>query len=147
MTDSQQTSKNRKVYTGGTFDLPHHGHFRLLQRAHDFGRVVVGLNTDEFILQYKGKAPIMSFDERKEILMACRWVDEVVPNYGGADSKIAIDIVKPDYIIIGSDWARKDYYKQMDFTQDWLDERGIGLIYVPYTQGISSTDLKTRIDR
>ena len=147
MTDSQQTSKNRKVYTGGTFDLPHHGHFRLLQRAYDFGRVVVGLNTDEFILQYKGKAPIMSFDERKEILMACRWVDEVVPNYGGADSKIAIDIVKPDYIIIGSDWARKDYYKQMDFTQDWLDERGIGLIYVPYTQGISSTDLKTRIDR
>lgn len=147
MTDSQQTSNNRKVYTGGTFDLPHHGHFRLLQRAHDFGRVIVGLNTDEFILQYKGKAPIMSFDERKEILMACRWVDEVVPNYGGADSKIAIDIVKPDYIIIGSDWARKDYYKQMDFTQDWLDERGIGLIYVPYTQGISSTDLKTRIDR
>jgi glycerol-3-phosphate cytidylyltransferase len=147
MVDSQQTSKNRKVYTGGTFDLPHHGHFRLLQRAYDFGRVIVGLNTDEFILQYKGKAPIMSFDERKEILMACRWVDEVVPNYGGADSKIAIDIVKPDYIIIGSDWARKDYYKQMDFTQDWLDERGIGLIYVPYTQGISSTDLKTRIDR
>jgi len=147
MVDSQQTSKSRKVYTGGTFDLPHHGHFRLLQRAYDFGRVVVGLNTDEFILQYKGKAPIMSFDERKEILMACRWVDEVVPNYGGANSKIAIDIVKPDYIIIGSDWARKDYYKQMNFTQDWLDERGIGLIYVPYTQGISSTDLKTRIDR
>lgn len=147
MVENQQQSKGRKVYTGGTFDLPHHGHFRLLQRAHDFGRVVVGLNTDEFILQYKGKAPIMSFDERKEILMACRWVDEVVPNYGGADSKIAIDIVKPDYIIIGSDWARKDYYKQMDFTQDWLDERGIGLIYVPYTQGISSTDLKTRIDR
>lgn len=147
MVENQQQSKGRKVYTGGTFDLPHHGHFRLLQRAHDFGRVVVGLNTDEFILQYKGKAPIMSFDERKEILMACRWVDEVVPNYGGADSKIAIDIVKPDYIIIGSDWARKDYYKQMDFTQDWLDERGIGLIYVPYTPGISSTDLKTRIDR
>lgn len=139
--------KKSVVYTGGTFDLPHHGHFRLLQRAYDFGRVVVGLNTDEFIFQYKGKAPIMSFDERKEILLACRWVDEVVPNYGGSDSKIAIDIVKPDYIIIGSDWARKDYYKQMDFSQDWLDERGIGLIYVPYTQGISSTDLKTRIDR
>lgn len=147
MADIQPKSKSPVVYTGGTFDLPHHGHFRLLQRAHDFGRVVVALNTDEFILQYKGKAPIMSFDERREILLACRWVDEVIPNYGGADSKIAIDIVKPDYIIIGSDWARRDYYKQMDFTQDWLDERGIGLIYVPYTQGISSTDLKTRIDR
>lgn len=147
MEDSQQKSKLPTVYTGGTFDLPHHGHFRLLQRARDFGRVVVALNTDEFIEQYKGKAPIMSFDERREILLACRWVDEVVPNYGGADSKIAIDIVKPDYIIIGSDWARRDYYKQMGFTQDWLDERGIGLIYVPYTTGISSTDLKTRIGK
>ena len=87
----------------------------------------------------------MNFEERKEILLACRWVDEVVPNYGGADSKIAIDIVKPDYIIIGSDWARKNYYNQMGFDQDWLDERGIGLIYVPYTPGISSTDLKKRI--
>ncbi len=147
MVDTQLKSKDRVVYTGGTFDLPHHGHFRLLQRAYDFGRVVVGLNTDEFILDYKGKAPIMSYEERKEILLACRWVDEVIPNYGGADSKISIDIVKPDYIIIGSDWARKDYYKQMNFTQDWLDERGIGLIYVPYTRGISSTDLKTRIDK
>ena len=108
MADIQPKSKPPVVYTGGTFDLPHHGHFRLLQRAHDFGRVVVALNTDEFILQYKGKAPIMSFDERREILLACRWVDEVIPNYGGADSKIAIDIVKPDYIIIGSDWARRD---------------------------------------
>lgn len=146
MERSQETFKP-VVYTGGTFDLPHHGHFRLLQRAHDFGRVVVALNTDEFIFQYKGKAPVMSFEERREILLACRWVDEVIPNYGGADSKIAIDIVKPDYIIIGSDWARRDYYKQMGFTQDWLDERGIGLIYVPYTAGISSTDLKTRIGK
>lgn len=89
----------------------------------------------------------MAFEERKEILLACRWVDDVVPNYGGADSRIAIDIVKPNYVIIGSDWARKDYYAQMGFTQDWLDERGIGLIYVPYTQGISSTDLKTRIGK
>jgi glycerol-3-phosphate cytidylyltransferase len=135
------------VYTGGTFDLPHHGHFRLLQRASEFGTVVVGLNTDEFIFQYKKSTPIMSFSERKEILLACRWVDEVVPNYGGFDSKIAIDIVKPDYIIIGSDWARKDYYNQMGFDQDWLDERGIGLIYVPYTAGISSTDLKTRMGK
>jgi glycerol-3-phosphate cytidylyltransferase len=140
-------SKTPKVYTGGTFDLPHHGHFRLLQRASEFGEVVVGLNTDEFIFEYRGSSPIMNFEERREILLACRWVDEVVPNYGGADSKIAIDIVKPDYIIIGSDWARKDYYKQMGFTQDWLDGLGIGLIYVPYTAGISSTDLKTRIGK
>jgi glycerol-3-phosphate cytidylyltransferase len=133
------------VYTGGTFDLPHPGHYRLLERAADFGKVVVALNTDEFIYNYKGKYPVLTYNEREEILMACKWVDRVIPNFGGEDSTISIDMVKPDYIIIGSDWARRDYYKQMGFTQDWLDERGIGLIYVPYTKGISSTDIKKRM--
>lgn len=133
------------VYTGGTFDLPHRGHYRLLQRASEIGTVVVALNTDEFIEQYKGRPPILTYEERKEALLACRWVDEVVPNVGGADSKISIEMVKPNYIIIGSDWAKKDYYKQMGFTQDWLDDRGIGLIYVPYTSGISTTEIKSRM--
>lgn len=133
------------VYTGGTFDLPHKGHYRLLKRAAEIGTVVVALNTDEFIQSYKGRPPILSYEERKEALLACRWVDEVVPNVGGTDSKIAIEMVQPDYIIIGSDWARKDYYLQMSFTQDWLDKRGIGLIYVPYTEGISTTDIKNRM--
>ena len=134
------------VYTGGTFDLPHKGHYRLLKRAADIGSVVVALNTDEFIEKYKGKPPILSYEERKEALLACRWVDEVVPNVGGTDSTISIEMVQPNYIIIGSDWARKDYYKQMSFTQDWLDERNIGLIYVPYTEGISTTEIKRRIN-
>jgi glycerol-3-phosphate cytidylyltransferase len=133
------------VYTGGTFDLPHPGHYRLLERAADFGEVVVAINTDEFIYSYKGKYPVLTYNEREEILMACKWVDRVIPNFGGEDSTISIEMVKPDYIIIGSDWARRDYYKQMGFTQDWLDERGIGLIYVPYTKGISSTDIKKRM--
>jgi glycerol-3-phosphate cytidylyltransferase len=133
------------VYTGGTFDLPHPGHYRLLERAADFGEVVVALNTDEFIFKYKGKTPILSYTEREEILLACKWVDRVVPNVGGEDSTISIEMVRPDYIIVGSDWARKDYYKQMSFTQEWLDERGIGLIYVPYTKGISSTEIKKRM--
>jgi glycerol-3-phosphate cytidylyltransferase len=133
------------VYTGGTFDLPHPGHYRLLERAADFGEVVVALNTDEFIFKYKGKTPILSYTEREEILLACKWVDRVVPNVGGEDSTISIEMVSPDYIIVGSDWARKDYYKQMSFTQEWLDERGIGLIYVPYTKGISSTEIKKRM--
>jgi glycerol-3-phosphate cytidylyltransferase len=135
------------VYTGGTFDLPHPGHFRLLKRAAEIGRVVVALNTDEFIRKYKGTAPVLSYSEREEILLSCKWVDEVVPNIGGTDSTISIDLVSPDYVLIGSDWARKDYYLQMGFTQDWLDARGIGLIYVPYTEGISSTEIKKRMAR
>ena len=137
------------VYTGGTFDLIHNGHTRFLKAcsrlAGKDGRVVVALNTDEFIEAYKGVSPIMSFDERKEILLGCRYVDAVVANFGGADSKPAIESVMPDLIVIGDDWARKDYYAQMQFTQVWLDERDIQLVYVPYTKGISTTELKQRI--
>lgn len=109
------------------------------------GLVSVSLNTDGFIQAYKGKPPVMSFDERRAVLEACRWVDRVIPNEGGADSKIAIEKERPDIVAIGSDWARKDYYKQMGFTQDWLDERGIMLLYIPYTSGISSTEVKRRL--
>lgn len=136
-----------KIYTGGTFDLFHSGHSNFLKRCYELGDVVVSLNTDEFISAYKGKPPVMSYQEREAVLLSCRWVEEVIPNYGGTDSKIAIEIVQPDLVVIGSDWAKKDYYAQMGFTQDWLDERGIGLVYIPYTQGISSTDIKKRLVR
>ena len=87
----------------------------------------------------------MSYDERKAVLEAFTAVSEVIPNYGGPDSTIAIEAVNPDIIAIGSDWARKDYYKQMGFTQDWLDENYISLMYIPYTTGISTTELKRRM--
>jgi glycerol-3-phosphate cytidylyltransferase len=132
------------VYTGGTFDLFHSGHVNLLRRCARMGRVVVALNTDEFIEEYKGKRPVCSYEERAIVLRACRYVDEVVANTGGADSRPTIEAVAPDIIAIGTDWARKDYYKQMMFDQDWLDERGIALIYIPYTSGISTTNLKAR---
>lgn len=137
------------VYTGATFDLIHNGHIRFLKAcrrlAGDDGKVVVSLNTDAFIQAYKGKSPIMSFDERKEILLGCRYVDQVIANVGGADSKPAIVDVMPDFIVIGDDWAKKDYYAQMQFTQSWLDDLEIQLVYVPYTEGISTTELKQRI--
>ena len=134
------------LYTGGTFDLFHAGHVKFLQRCSQIAdEVVVSLNTDEFIQAYKKKAPVMTYEERLIALAGCRYVDRVVPNVGGADSKVAIDRVRPDIVAIGSDWARKDYYKQMQFDQDWLDERNISLIYIPYTNGISSTDIKNRL--
>ena len=137
------------VYTGGTFDLFHSGHVNLLKRcrevAGDNGKVVVSLNTDEFIWQFKNKRPICSEQERADVLLACRYVDEVVMNVGGQDSTIAIELVQPNYIVVGSDWAKRDYYSQMSFTQEWLDERGIGLVYVPYTQSISSSAIRGRM--
>jgi glycerol-3-phosphate cytidylyltransferase len=135
------------VYTGGTFDLFHSGHAKFLERCSELGSVTVSLNTDEFITAYKKKAPVMTYEERAAVLLSCRYVSRVIPNYGGADSKPAIEAVLPDLIVIGSDWARRDYYAQMGFTQDWLDERGIGLVYIPYTDGISSTAIKARLVR
>ena len=133
------------VYTGGTFDLFHSGHARFLQRCAELGPVVVSLNTDEFIEEYKGKPPVISYADREAVLLSCRYVDRVVPNTGGTDSKPSIEEVWPDIIAIGTDWARRDYYAQMGFDQDWLDERQIALIYIPYTQGISSTAIKERM--
>jgi glycerol-3-phosphate cytidylyltransferase len=136
-----------KVYTGGTFDLFHSGHVNFLKRCQQIsgvdGQVVVALNTDEFIYDYKKKKPVLTFDQRKDVLESCRYVNQVVSNVGGSDSKKTIEMVDSvDVIAIGSDWARKDYYAQMQFDQNWLDEKNISLIYIPYTKGISSTFIK-----
>ena len=134
-----------KVYTGGTFDLLHSGHVNFLRRCAEIGEVTVALKTDKFIEAYKGKAPIMGCEERQAVLLGLRYVENVVANVGGTDSRISIDSVSPDIVAIGSDWARKNYYKQMMFDQDWLDERGISLLYIPYTKGISTTNIKGRM--
>lgn len=137
------------TYTGGTFDLFHAGHVFLLRECRKLagpeGQVVVALNTDTFVATYKGKPPVCSYAEREAVLLACRHVDEVIKNSHGADSKPAIEAVNPDLLVIGVDWALKDYYAQMGFTPQWLDERGISLIYVPHPQPLSSTAIKTRL--
>jgi cytidyltransferase-like protein len=133
------------VYAGGTFDLPHAGHVKFLQQCAELGTVVVSLNTDEFITEYKGRPPVMTYDERAAVLEEFTSVAGVVPNVGGADSRVAIDVVAPDFVAIGSDWATKDYYKQMGFDQAWLDDRGIWLVYIPYTQGVSTTEIRARL--
>lgn len=138
-----------RIYTGGTFDLFHAGHVNFLKQCHEIaglsGTITISLNTDEFIYEYKKAYPILNYEQRYEVLKSCKYVDFVIPNSGGVDSKPAIEECKPDIIAIGSDWARKDYYKQMGFNQDWLDERNISLIYIPYTKGISSTLIKQKL--
>lgn len=127
-------------YTGGSFAIPHFGHynfFRLCKQFCDY--LVVSLNTDQFILDYKGKFPEFSYEKRVEILSKCPYIDEIIPNVGGADSKPAILQVNPDVILIGQDWLEKDYCKQMDFTPQWLTDHNITLIYLPHTDGITAT--------
>lgn len=131
----------RSVLTIGTFDLFHYGHLNLLQQCAELGDVTVGVNSDEFVEQYKGAAPVQSYDER------CRMIDELgyYTKINASAGKELIERTSPDILAIGSDWATKDYLKQIDVTQEWLDEQGIMLLYIPYTKGISSTELKRRI--
>lgn len=136
----------KTLYTGGTFDLFHAGHVNFLKRCKELAdRVVVSLNTDSFIRDYKGFSPVMSYEDRLTVLRSCRYVDKVVENVGGADSKPAILKVNPDIIAVGDDWKYKDYCKQMMFSLSWLKSKKINLIYIPYTKDISSTKIKRRI--
>jgi cytidyltransferase-like protein len=133
------------LYTGGTFDLFHYGHINFLSVCKEMtsgGKLVVALNTDEFVIKYKKIVPVDNYLKRKEKLLKSNLVDQVITNVGGQDSKPSILSVKPNFIAIGSDWAAKNYYEQMNFTQGWLDRNNIGLIYIPYTSGISSTKLR-----
>jgi len=133
------------LYTGGTFDLFHFGHVNFLKNCSKISsEVVVSLNTDEFVSGFK-RTPILSYKEREISLLSSQYVDRVIPNVGGSDSKPAILSVEPDIIAIGEDWAKKDYMKQMNFTQEWLEENEILLVYLQYTKDISTTEILKRI--
>lgn len=138
------------MYTGGTFDLFHEGHLELLEacrRMAGNGLVIVAVNTDEFIARFKHRPPVQNTRERIAMLKACRYVDMVVPNVGEEDSKVTIELCETpiDIVAIGSDWAGRDYYGQMGFTKEWLDERNIVLVYVDRRTGQSTTNLKQKL--
>lgn len=140
-------SVKKIVYTGVTMDGFHAGHVDLLRRCAELGNVVVALNTDEFIARFKGKPPVQTYEERRDVLLACKYVWKVIPNESGEDSKPTILKVNPDYVVVGSDWLRKDYMKQMGFTPEWLEEHDITLVYIPRVRPLSSTIIKERVKR
>jgi cytidyltransferase-like protein len=140
-----------RVYIGGTFDLLHPGHLYMLRSARDIatfdGEVVIALNTDEFVEAFKGHRPVQRYLERSEVLSSCRYVDRVVPNVGGADSRPALEAVMPDVLLAGPDWYSEDdglYCRQMGLDREWLGVRGIELRYMRrLVPGYSSTRLRT----
>lgn len=133
-----------RVYTGGTFDLFHTGHVNFLKMCANFGEVWVGLNSDEFAERYKRK-PVLTYDERLGALEGCKWVTEVVRNWGDEDSKPAIEYVNPRYIAHGNDWQGASLEKQMGLSPEWLEEQGIEMLYIPYTPRISTSQIIERI--
>lgn len=133
-----------RVLTAGTFDLPHAGHIDLLRWCARIGSVTVAVNTDEFVARYKGAAPVLTFEERKTVIGACRYVDAVIEQGSESLEQLLLSS-KPEYLVIGSDWARRDYYQQIGVDQDWLDEHRIALVYVPRTRVLSSSEVKGRV--
>lgn len=133
-----------RVYVGGTFDLFHAGHVEFLKRAYVAGdHTTVGLNTDEFAARYK-RRPVMSLAERLVVVKACRYVDDVIVNRGDEDSRPAILEARADVVLHGNDWARDDLMRQMGLSELWLAQHGIELRLVPYTPGVSTSDLLAR---
>ena len=135
------------VYVGGTFDLFHYGHARFLEQCAKHGKVIVAINTDDFCERYKRK-PVLTLGERIESVRSCKWVDDVIVNVGDEDTGITIDLVKDktiSYIAHGDDWMGPDLLQQLGITQEWLDGRSIKMLYIPYTKGISTSDIIRRV--
>lgn len=134
-----------KALTIGTFDVLHWGHLDFLEKCREvcgYDSLLVGVNTDEFVTKFKDK-PVMNQDERFYALE--RHGFRVV--FNNSSGRKLIEKAKPEMLIVGSDWARKDYLKQIDVTQDQLDKKGIILVYIPYiqTRPISTSEIKRRI--
>lgn len=122
----------KKVITYGTFDLLHHGHILLLQRARSFGdHLTVALSTDEFN-EIKGKASFFSYEERKLIVESIKFVDEVIPESTWEQKTQDVLDLGIDVFVIGDDWKGK-----FDFLAPHCE-----VIYLPRTGGISSSQIK-----
>lgn len=135
-----------RVYVGGTFDLFHLGHVRLLSRASEIGPVTVSLNRDDFAARYK-RPPILTLAERYEVVASCMFVDRVIINQGDEDSKPAIRTAGAQVIVHGDEWPRPSLLKQMALTERWLDANRIELRQLPYTALMSTTDVIRRIEQ
>lgn len=135
-----------RAYCGGTFDLLHPGHVRFFRWAKEnFDHVVVSLNSDAFIRRYKGAWPAQPFEERREMIWACRWVDEVMLNLDGEDSRRSIMSARATHVVNGSDWSREKLLTQMGLTESWLTENKIEIALCPLPRIYSTTELKARI--
>jgi phosphoenolpyruvate phosphomutase len=129
----------KKVYVGMCCDFIHHGHINIINKAKVFGKVIVGLLTDEAIITYK-RVPALKYEERKIIIENVKGVHKVVPQKTLSYRENLLKI-KPDYVVHGSDWKSGTQRKARQEVINTLKEWDGKLIEVPYTEGISSTSL------
>lgn len=124
----------KRVITYGSFDLLHYGHINLLKRAKELGDyLIVCLSTDEFNEREKHKKAYFSYEKRKMLLEAVRYVDLVIPEEGWEQKITDIHEYHVDVFAMGDDWEGKF---------DFLKKEGVEVVYLPRTPEISTTQIK-----
>lgn len=133
--------KRYKVgYTQGTFDMFHIGHLKLLRNAkQECEKLIVGINSDDLVFQYKNKVPVINQEERMEIVKELRCVDDVVLCHSLKKTEMW-NTIHFDAIFIGDDWKGNERWAQ---TEKDLAPLGAKVVYLKHTDGISSTMLRT----
>ena len=127
----------KRVITYGTFDLLHYGHINLLRRAKAQGDyLIVALSTDEFNWDMKGKKSYFTYEERKAMLEAIRYVDLVVPEDNWEQKKTDIGKYNVDVFVMGDDWEGK-----FDFLKEQCE-----VVYLARTPEISTTKIKSELN-
>ncbi|MCR1959820.1 glycerol-3-phosphate cytidylyltransferase [Thomasclavelia cocleata] len=131
-------------YTTGVFDLFHIGHLNILKKAKEQCEfLIVGVTTDELCKKRKNKVPIVCEKERIEIVRAIKYVDKVVEQVD-MDKLAMIKRYGVDVVFVGSDWKGTSSWKQ--YEKEFAKE-DCEVIYLDYTDGISSTILRKRLNR
>ena len=127
----------KRILTYGTFDLLHYGHIRLLKRAKALGDyLIVALSTDEFN-EIKGKKAYHSYETRKEILEAIRYVDLIIPENDWEQKLDDVKTYHVDVVVMGSDWKDSDRF---EYLKDHCE-----VVYLDRTENISTTKIKDDI--
>lgn len=133
----------KKVYVGMSADMIHPGHLNIIKEASKLGEVIVGLLTDKAIASYK-RLPTLKYEQRKIIIESIKGVSKVVPQ-NELDYAPNLISLKPDFVVHGDDWKNGIQQKTRQKVIDTLNEWGGKLHEVPYTKGISSTQLNQSI--
>src|SRR5690625_4045570 len=129
-------------YTTGVFDLFHVGHLNILKRAKEQCEyLIVGVSTDELVMEYKNKQPVIPFSERVEIVEGIKYVDSVVAQIT-REKFVAWEHLLFDVMFVGDDWKGDALFNQVE--KD-LKQVGVDIVYFPYTKGVSSTIVKQKI--
>jgi phosphoenolpyruvate phosphomutase len=133
----------KKVYVGMSADLIHPGHLNIINEAAKLGELIIGLLTDKAIASYK-RLPYLEYDQRRIILENIKGVSQVIPQET-LDYRPNLKQVKPDFVVHGDDWKEGVQRETRQQVIDTLKEWGGKLVEVPYTKGISSTQINSAV--